>query len=78
MKVEIKNNRIYMNGVLVVPNTNGTNGKTVQGTSAKGLWFKGIVDGKSYTIYKKDLMKPGADPYEVHDVFFNYCRNEVE
>lgn len=67
-----------MNGALVTPNTNGTNGKTVQGTSSNGLWFKGIANDKSYIIYKRDLMKPGADPYEVHDVFFNYCRNEVE
>ncbi len=78
MKVEIKNNRIYMDGTPVIPNTNGTNGKTVQETSSKGLWFKGVVDGKSYIIYKRDLMKPGADPYNVHDVFFSYCRNEVE
>lgn len=78
MKVEIKNNRIYINGTLVVPNTNGTNGKTVQGTSAKGLWFKGIVNGKSYTIYKKELMKPGVDPYKVSDIFSKYCRNEVK
>lgn len=62
MKFEIKNNKIYRKGEEIRPNTNGTGGKVVQGTSAKGLCLPFFIVSllyhccviKSIRIFTKD------------------------
>ena len=74
MKFEIKNNKIYRKGEEIRPNTNGTGGKVVQGTSAKGLWFDAETESESFRVYKKDLLNLSKN---AHEIFFNYCNNGI-
>ena len=74
MKFEVKNNKIYRKGKEIRPNTNGTDGKVVQGTSTCGLWFDAETESESFRVYKKDLLKLTRN---AHEIFFSYCHNAI-
>ena len=76
MALKIRNNKIYKNGEEVKPDTNGTGGKVVQGTSANGLWFQAKTKNKKFTVYLNGLMKL-TDIKNARAIFWNYCNNEI-
>lgn len=69
MKFEIQNSKIYRRGEEIKPDRNGSNGKVVCGTSAKGLWFDAETTSEKFRVYKQDLVDlcPNA-----HEIFMSY------